>query len=223
MAVVTFTVTNCVRRVWRYEPIPCFLSEPDATVFLIFKTVKLVGTVCCSHCRNFSKFWLRFTMVVYETIYFEAHTNDWYIWHINNIVQLYFIIGRAEQHWKFSSWHRDAPDIYRFPIVHMVKTHFLLEYLSISWASLGILEKIKHSSVIIFVSNALVNCVCFKIYFLIDHHCKTPRKDKNLLNFLQGVVANIMLTVTKYTFISVALKASWSLCIYKFIQKIILT
>ena len=149
MAVVTFTVTNCVRRAWRYEPNPCFLSEPDATVFLIFKTVKLVGTVCCSHCRNFSKFWLRFTTVVYETIYFEAHTNDWYIWHINNIVQLYFIIGRAEQHWKFSSWLRDAPDIYRFPVVHMVKTHFLLENLSISWASLGILEKFKHSWVII--------------------------------------------------------------------------
>ena len=32
-----------------------------------------------------------------------------------------------------------APDIYRFPMVHMVKTHFLLENLSISepsWSKL---------------------------------------------------------------------------------------
>ena len=30
-------------------------------------------------------------MVVYEKIYFEAYTNDQYIWHKNNIAQLYFI------------------------------------------------------------------------------------------------------------------------------------
>ena len=50
-------------------------------------------------------------MVVYEKIYFEAYTNDQYIWHKNNIAQLYFISGRAELHWKFSSWLRDASDI----------------------------------------------------------------------------------------------------------------
>ena len=35
-------------------------------------------------------------MVVYEKVYFEAYTNDQYIWHKNNIAQLYFILGRAE-------------------------------------------------------------------------------------------------------------------------------
>ena len=28
-------------------------------------------------------------MVVYEKMYFEAYTNDQYIWHKNNIAQLY--------------------------------------------------------------------------------------------------------------------------------------
>ena len=31
-------------------------------------------------------------MMVYEIIYFEAFTNDQYIWHKNNIAQLYFIL-----------------------------------------------------------------------------------------------------------------------------------
>ena len=68
-------------------------------------------------------------MVVYEKIYFEAYRNNQYIWHKNNIAQLYFILGRAELRWNFSSWLRDAPDIYRFPVEHMFKIHFLLENL----------------------------------------------------------------------------------------------
>ena len=40
---------------------------------------------------------------------------------------------------KLSSCLRDATDIYSFPIVHMVETNFLLENLSISAPSLGIL------------------------------------------------------------------------------------
>ena len=32
-------------------------------------------------------------MVVYEKIYFEAYTIDQYIWHKNNIAQLYFMSG----------------------------------------------------------------------------------------------------------------------------------
>ena len=64
-------------------------------------------------------------MVVYEKIYFEAYTNDQYIWFKNNIALLYFILGRAELCFKFSSWLRDITDIYRFLIVHMVKTYFL--------------------------------------------------------------------------------------------------
>ena len=69
-------------------------------------------------------------MVVYEKIYYEkAYTNDQYIWHKNNIAQLHFKLGRAELCWDFSSWLGDASDIYRFPTLHMVKTHFLLENL----------------------------------------------------------------------------------------------
>ena len=37
-------------------------------------------------------------MVVQEKIHFEAYTNNQYIWHKNNIVHLYFILGRAELH-----------------------------------------------------------------------------------------------------------------------------
>ena len=76
-------------------------------------------------------------MVVYEKVYFEAYTNDQYIWHKNNIAQLYFILGRAELCWNFSCWLRDASDIHRFPTLHMVNTHFLLENLWISKPSLS--------------------------------------------------------------------------------------
>ena len=86
--------------------------------------------------EHISQFWLCFTMVVFEKIYFEAYRNDQYIWHKNNIAQLYFILWRAKLCWNFSRWLRDVPNIYRFPTVHMVKTHFLLENLWISKPSL---------------------------------------------------------------------------------------
>ena len=53
-------------------------------------------------------------MVVYKKIYFKAYTNDLYISHKNNIAQLYFILGRAELHWNFSSILKDGFDIHRF-------------------------------------------------------------------------------------------------------------
>ena len=53
-------------------------------------------------------------MVVYQKIYFKAYTNDLYISHKNNIVQLYFILGRAELCWNFSSILKDGFDIHRF-------------------------------------------------------------------------------------------------------------
>ena len=84
-------------------------------------------------------------MVVYEKIYFEEYSNAQYIWHNNNIAQLYFILGRTELHWNFSSWLRDASDIHWFPTLHMVKTHFLLENQLISKPSLSILEKFQRS------------------------------------------------------------------------------
>ena len=37
-------------------------------------------------------------MVAYEKIYIEAYTSDQYIWHKNNITQLYFILGTAGLH-----------------------------------------------------------------------------------------------------------------------------
>ena len=94
-------------------------------------------------------------MVVYEKKYIEAYTNHQYIWHKNNIAQLYFILGRVELHWNFASWFRDAPDIDRLPVVHMVETLFLLKNLWISGASLGTLEKFQCSSA---APNIKYNC-----------------------------------------------------------------
>ena len=50
-------------------------------------------------------------MVDYEKIYFKAYTNDLYISYKNNIAQLYFILGRAELRWNFSSMLKDGFDI----------------------------------------------------------------------------------------------------------------
>ena len=87
---------------------------------------------------------LRFTSGATPTdllkIYVEAYTNEQCIGHKNNIAQLYFMLGRTELCWNFSSWFRDAADIYRFPVLHMVKTHFLLGNLWISGPFLGTLE-----------------------------------------------------------------------------------
>ena len=89
-------------------------------------------------------------MVVYEKINFEAYRNDQYIWHKNIIALLYFILRRAEPHWNFCFWFRDAPDISRFSVVHMVKTHLMLENLRISGAFSGrsLLEKFQYSSAV---------------------------------------------------------------------------
>ena len=53
-------------------------------------------------------------MAVYGKIFFGVYTNDQYIWHKNNIAQLYFIFGTAELRWNFYSVPKDAPDIDRF-------------------------------------------------------------------------------------------------------------
>ena len=50
-------------------------------------------------------------MVVCDKIYFEAYTNDQYIWHKNIIEQFYSILGRTELCCNFSSWLRDASEI----------------------------------------------------------------------------------------------------------------
>ena len=55
-------------------------------------------------------------------------------------------MGRPELRGYFSSILKDDSDIYRFPTLHMVESHFLLENPSISESSLGILEKFPCSS-----------------------------------------------------------------------------
>ena len=79
-------------------------------------------------------------MVVYEKIYFEAYTNDQYIWHKNNIAQLSFILGKAKLHWNFSSMPKDAPDIHRFSKKEWVLTLCTTGNLWISGASLSQLQ-----------------------------------------------------------------------------------
>ena len=53
-------------------------------------------------------------MAVYDKICCKAYTNDQYISHKNNIVQLYFILGTAELHWIFSTVLKDGFDIHTF-------------------------------------------------------------------------------------------------------------
>ena len=81
-------------------------------------------------------------------------------------------MGRPNLHLNFSSILKDGPDIYRFPILHMTETHFLLENLSISESSLGILEKfqlsmglpiIKYCCVVLFLNK------CFDYLFMLPN------------------------------------------------------
>ena len=54
-------------------------------------------------------------MVVHEKIYFEACINNQYICHKHYIVQLYFILRRAELHWNFPVYLRMALILTDFP------------------------------------------------------------------------------------------------------------
>ena len=67
--------------------------------------------------------------VVYEKIYFEAHTNNQYIGHKNNTVQLYFIIGTAKLPWIFSSLLKDHFNFHRFSNRKWVLTMCTIENL----------------------------------------------------------------------------------------------
>ena len=159
--------------------INCATGKNWMLLFLL--TLRELQQIRCVF-EHTSQFWLGFIMVVYEKIYFKAYTNDLYISHKNNFAQLYFISGRAELHWNFSSWLRDASDIHRFPALYMVKTRFLLGNLWISKPSLSILEKfqhslalpdIKHNCAKLFLCEMYRSFVyALRIYFLIDHHYK---------------------------------------------------
>ena len=118
-------------------------------------------------------------MLVYEKIYFETYINNQYNWHKNNVAQICFILERAEFSWNFFSWLMDAPQIHRFPAVHIVETHFLLETLAISEPCSGILERFQHTC-----SSALPNINIIVQYCFLW----SSRKRQNLLNFLLGDV-----------------------------------
>ena len=64
--------------------------------------------------------------------------NTQYNWLQNNTAQLYFILGRAELHWNFSSIPKDGSDI------HISNSTHAWGPLPISEPSLGILEKFQH-------------------------------------------------------------------------------
>ena len=70
--------------------------------------------------KDTRNFYLDFTIVVYEKKYFKAYINSQYILPKNNTEYLYLILGRTEWRWKIFSWTTDAPDIHKFPTVHMV-------------------------------------------------------------------------------------------------------
>ena len=98
---------------------------------------------------------------LWDNIFWDTHKLPIHLTQ-NNIAQLYIILGRAKLiscFWNFSvCWLRDASrgnPIYRFPVVHMVKNHFLLENLWIWAASSGILEKFQCGSA---VPNIKYNC-----------------------------------------------------------------
>ena len=76
------------------------------------------------------------------------------------------IVLTAELCWDFSSLLRDASDIHRFPTVHMVETHFLLENLWISEPSLGILEKFQGSLTLPNIKYACVVLFWSQLYWV---------------------------------------------------------
>ena len=92
---------------------------------------------------------------LWENIFWSIH--KWLIDLNTKLLLQNYILNWEELSYigNFSSWLRDVPDIYRFPVMHMVKTEFLLENLWISGASLCLLEKFQCSSAI---PNMKYNC-----------------------------------------------------------------
>ena len=60
----------------------------------------------------------------------------------NNIAQLYFILGRAELHWNFSSLLKDGFDIHSFPTGSGSQPYAVLEILSSVTASESMKDQI---------------------------------------------------------------------------------
>ena len=65
-------------------------------------------------CEGFKSFWLDFTKVVCEKIYFEAHRNEENICRKNNGASICCLIGSSHLHWNFSTLLWDVTDIHGF-------------------------------------------------------------------------------------------------------------
>ena len=87
------------------------------------------------------KFWLGFTIAVYEKIYFEAYINNQCIWYKNKTAQLYFMLEKIKLCWNFSIVPKEDSDIDRFTNRKWVLSRYTEGNLWISEASLSQLEK----------------------------------------------------------------------------------
>ena len=99
-------------------------------------------------------------MMVYTKICFEACTNDQYIWHKNNIAQLYFIPRTAKLSWNFSSTPKDVTVIHLFSNRNWVLTY---------WKSLNIKDIPKSTG------NFLIQCQC-RIQDFPEGGAPTPKR-----------------------------------------------
>ena len=104
---------------------------------------------------------------LWENIFWSIHK-----WSIDLTQKLYwtiiFYIRDSQVMLELFSWLRNASDIHRFPTLHMVNIHFLLENLWISKSSLSIFEKLQCS---LAVPNIKYNCTILFLYECIDHLC----------------------------------------------------
>ena len=115
----------------------------SAILILIFDNNTLKNYKKSDICKGFTSFWLRCYDGVYQKIRLKVY---------------------IDLHWNFASLFIDVPDIHRFPTVHMVKTHYLLENLWKLQPSWGILEKFQYRSELFYIK---YNCV---VIFLSQMH-----------------------------------------------------
>ena len=82
---------------------------------------------------------------LWENIFGSINKKNQYIHLKNNIELLYFILGRAELHWTFSSIPTDGSDIYRYSNGKWVLTMYFVGNIWISEASLSEIEEKSYS------------------------------------------------------------------------------
>ena len=124
---------------------------------------------------------------------------------------LYFILGRAKLHRKFSTIIKEGSQIFSQIFTDFLPATCTGGNLRISEASLSQLESfqcsltllnLKYNHAVLFLKEMYWLFIYNSKYFLIDHHCKTleriywyPRKWQNLLNFLQGGKETVFLDI----------------------------